>query len=141
MKNEVRISPENSDIIDALLNNIQKGCDARLLTYDDLEKSARIAESLLEKILRKQHRQNVYAHITPEYDAFSPYYRGTPEHTHCLIRRGEKLWYVSNIEREKANRAGSCRVHIDRISLEPKHYKILEFITSDLQSNIVVKAG
>lgn len=139
MKNEIKITSDNSEVIDILLNNAQFGCSARLLTYKDLEKSAHIAESLLGKILKKQHRQNVCAYVRPEYSAFSASYRGTPEHTHCVIRRGAKCWYVSSIERAKAHRAGSYRVSIDLKSLESKRSEMIEFVTNNLASSTVIK--
>ena len=138
MKLEFKITPENSYLIDNILAGIQKGCSKRLLCYEEIQKSAEIAESLIERILNKKNRQNVCALVTPDYNEFPIYYRGTPYHTQCVIRRGSKHWYVSEFERVKANRAGSFRVTVDTESLKVKKDSIFECVTQDLRSDHVI---
>lgn len=138
MNRDIKITPDNSALINNILFGIQNGCRERLLTYNDIEYSTEIAESMLESLLRKQHRQNVKALVTPEYDAFSPLYRGKPEHTQCLIHRGAKFWYASEFERAKASRAGSYRVSVDTASLESKKDHIYDYVTGKLYSDHVV---
>lgn len=138
MDYEIKVIPENASLINNILFGIQNGCSERLLSYQDIEFSSEIAESILENLLGKQHRQNVEALVTLDYDPFSPWYRGKPEHTQCVIRRKAKFWYASRFERAKANRAGSFRVSIDLNSLECKKDHIYEFATNGLRSDHIV---
>lgn len=136
---EIKVVQSNAYLIDIILSELQCGCRTRLLSYSDIQLSTEIAESLLAKVINKQQRQNVEATVTPSYEAFSPYYRGNPFHTQCIIRRGAKSWYVSNFARVKANRAGSCKVDIDVKSLVKKQSSIFEFVTKNLRSDYVAK--
>lgn len=138
MNNEIKIVPENASLIDTLLNEVQRGCSKRLLSYEDIKFSSEIAESILDKLLKKQHRQNITALVAQEYDPFSYNYRGRPEHTQCTIRRGAKHWYVSNIKRTDASRKGGFRASIDLGSLECKKDHIYEFATNGLHSDHIV---
>lgn len=136
---DIEVVPANMEFIARELDRIQVGCSARLLSYNDIKLAAEIAESLVSTIIGKQNMQNIYAFVTPDYGVFSPYYRGKPEQTSCLIRRGAKYWSVSNIERTEANRGGSCRVTIDLNSLRPKIGRIFDFVTKELRSDDVIK--
>lgn len=136
---EIKVVQSNAYLIDIILSELQCGCRTRLLSYDDIQLSTEIAESLLAKVINKQQMQNVEATVTPSYEAFSPYYRGNPFHTQCIIRRGAKSWYVSNFARVKANRAGSCKVDIDVKSLVKKQSSIFEFVTKNLRCDYVAK--
>lgn len=133
--NEIKVVPENALWIDQILCDRQQDCKARLLNYKAIEEGVLIAESILENILSKQYRQNVLAIIRPSYPAFNPYYRGTPEHTECLVRRGKKYWYITGLDRAKAVRKGSVKVEIIKSSLTKKHHHILEHVTKNLGEN------
>ncbi|MEI4550339.1 hypothetical protein [Pseudoalteromonas spongiae] len=134
MKN-ISITPENAQIIDEYFAQLQAGCTTRTLSYMDLAEASRIAESMLERLLRKQSRQNILALVKPKYMAFKPEYRGVPEHTQCYIKRGRKYWYLSSIMRTKADRSGSYKVEIIENTLNTKHDEIIRYVTNDLLSD------
>lgn len=134
---ELKMVPENDGKIKALLKKTQIGCTARLLTLNELKKSLEVAELILDKILKKQSRQNIKAWVRPKYGEFSATYWGSPEHTQCCIRRGRKYWFIQNIERAKAIRSGSSFVEIDNNSLEYKHGDIVSYVTKNLTGNQV----
>jgi hypothetical protein len=139
VNSEFEIVPEKMEFIARELDRIQVGCSARLLSHNEIKLAAEIAESLVATIIGKQNMQNICAFVTPDYGIFSPYYRGKPEQTSCLIRRGAKYWSASNFKRTEANRKGSCRVTIDLNSLRPKIGDIYGFVTSDLSASHVIK--
>ena len=134
---KTKIKPENSQIIDALLDLKQRKCKARLLSYRDILEASMIAESLLEPILAKQHRQNIMAIVMPFYEEIKPHYAGTPEHTECLIQRGRKDWYIMSVDRAKAIRKGSSKVEILTHSLQRKHSNIIQKVTKNLSGNSI----
>jgi hypothetical protein len=136
---EKQIVPDNKKAIEAAINAVQHSRDTGLLSYSDLEEAAKIAESMLQDILKKQDRQNVKALVRPSYPAFSPTYRGIPTHTQCYIRRGKKDWYMYDAARTHANRAGSYSVVIDLDSLEPKHCAIINCVTQSLKGDTILK--
>ena len=132
---KISITPDNAYLIDQYFAQLQAGCSARTLTYLDLEEASNIAESILERLLRKQSRQNVLALVKPKYKAFKPEYRGVPQHTQCYMKRGQKHWYLTIMMRTKADRSGSYKVEIVKDSLANKHIDIVKFVTKDLTSN------
>jgi len=136
---EIPITPDNEHLIENALKAIQQSSHSRLLKYPDIEEAAKIAESMLIPVLKKQDRQNVRAWVRPSYPAFSPAYRGIPTHTQCYIRRGKKDWYMYDAARTHANRAGSYSVVIDLSSLEPKHGAIVKCVTQNLKEDKKVK--
>lgn len=129
---QISIIPENAKIIDSYISQLEAGCKVRTLRYKDLEEASKIAESILEGLLRKQSRQNILALVKPKYMAFKPEYRGVPAHTQCYIKRGRKNWYLSSIMRTKADRSGSTKVEIDKESLKAKYDDILSYVTKNL---------
>ncbi|MDO6426114.1 hypothetical protein Q4489_03775 [Thalassotalea sp. 1_MG-2023] len=139
MNSEFKVESENREIIINILNRLQSRCSERLLSYEDLELSTKIAESILENLVAKQKWNNISAMVTPDYETFSPLYRGTPQHTQCVIRRKNGVWFVSEFERTKAFRDGSFKVTIDRDSLRVKKDQIFDFVTENLSSNHVTK--
>lgn len=129
---KISITPENAYLIDLYLAQLQVGCSERTLSYKDLAEASKIAESILEGMIKKQSRQNIIAVVKPKYCAFKPEYRGVPAHTQCYIKRGRKHWYLSSMMRTKANRSGSSKVEIVKESLKTKYDDILSYVTKNL---------
>jgi len=132
---KANIIPENSYLIDKWLADFQLGFKVRKLRYSDLEDASKIAESILNGLLKKQSSQNVCAVVKPKYPEFEPEYPGIPTHTECYIRRGRKHWYITSMVRTKANRGGSSKVEIIRESLNNKHDEIINYVTKNLIRN------
>jgi len=136
---EIQITPDNENLIKKALKAIQQSSYTKLLRYSDIVEAVKIAESMLIPVLKKQDRQNVRALVSPKYPPFSASYRGFPTHTQCCIRRGKKDWYMYDIARTHAIRAGSYNVVIDLKSLEAKHGAIVNYVTHSLKGDTIVK--
>jgi|TARA_R110000772_G_scaffold268578_1_gene396571 hypothetical protein len=130
---KISIIPENSYLIDEWLADFQAGCRVNMLNYSNLEEASKIAESILDELLKKQSRQNVCAVVKPKYEKFKPEYPYEPAHTECYIRRGRKNWYITSMVRANANRGGSSKVEILRDSLGNKNDEIINFVTKNLK--------
>ncbi len=135
----IQIVPDKKHFIETSLSAIQQPNYVRGLIYSDIEEAAKIAESMLATVLKKQDRQNVTALVRPRYPPFSATYRGIPTHTQCYIRRGKKDWYMYDAARTHANRAGSRKVIIDLKSLESKSDGIINFVTQSLEGDTIVR--
>jgi hypothetical protein len=135
---EIPIVPDNEYFIETSLKAVQQSNYARLLSYSNIEEAAKIAESLLTTVLRKQDRQNIRAWVRPKYPPFSANYRGFPTHTQCFIRRGKTGWFMYDASRSHATRAGSSIVVIDLKSLDPKIDGIINFVTKSLKGDSIV---
>lgn len=120
-----KINVKNSEILDAEILKVEKGCRARQINSVDVAGSVAIIEQRLAGILPKSAWQGLRFECDPNCQSFPGAYKGVPLSTRFILERGSSAWFVTRIWR------GACGGSTQRIlpvNLREKQDAILNFL-------------
>ena len=98
----MKINLKDIERVKETVKEVEKGCRARCLDLDRLQKAAVQAEEKLEILgVPKKNRKGCIVEMEPEKVANS--YRGVPEGTFATIQRGsQEDWFLVDVRRESS---------------------------------------
>lgn len=115
----MKINVNNTDKLEAELRKVQKGCTARNITLGNIREVAENAEKKLKELgIPVKSRIKCTASVLPPKVCNS--YKYTARGTYAHMIRGNKHWFVTDIERVVCDKASGGPDTWDKLMLTPE---------------------
>lgn len=125
-----KINVKNLDAIEKILNVVQKRAVVRTVMVSEIIDSVDTVSKKLGGWLYKKDWHGVRVHVDLNAQNFPGAYKGNPESTGFILRRGSNDWFISAVGRKTCASFGHQFV-IDFTDDQKK--KIAEFVSDSIR--------